>query len=167
MDILYPLPKTKSGNQLVFVLTDRYKKLTRAIPVTTVTSTCATTVFVDNWNIPHDILTYLMTEKGLQFVSKFFAAVTARLGTRHLMTTAYRPQTNGQVERFNRTVVARLRHFVTEHQTNWDQYVQLLTHEYNDQVHRPTGTTPFSFVLSRQTPGPITANPASAIFLMA
>lgn len=33
MDILGPLPTTKTGKQFVVVITDRYKKLTRAAPV--------------------------------------------------------------------------------------------------------------------------------------
>lgn len=41
-DIMGPLARTKSANQNIFVLTDRYKKLPWAILVTTVTSMNAT-----------------------------------------------------------------------------------------------------------------------------
>lgn len=85
--------------------------------VITVASRSAATVFVDNWVLSYGMMTHLPTDKGLQFESKFLAAVTACLGFKHLTTTVYYPQTNFYVERFNITSVARLRHHASEHQT--------------------------------------------------
>ncbi|CDF39905.1 unnamed protein product [Chondrus crispus] len=109
MDLLGPLPKTAHGNRHVLVMTDRFTKLTRSIPLRTTTA--------------------------------------------HYLTTAYHPQTNGQTERFNRTLVQRLRHYVAEHQRDWDEYIQPLTFAYNTQVHRSTETTPFDLVLTRPPSG--------------
>lgn len=63
METLGPLPKAKFGNRTVIVSTDRYTNLTRAVLVTIVASTNATTMFVDNWVNPCGIPTYLLTEK--------------------------------------------------------------------------------------------------------
>lgn len=52
MNILGPLPNSKSGNQQEIVLTDQHTELTRAIPIFPVTSTNTVTVFVDNLVIP-------------------------------------------------------------------------------------------------------------------
>ena len=59
-------------------------------------------------------------------------------------------------------MAARLRHYVSEHQDNWDQFVQPLTYAYNSQVHASTGVTPFSLTLSRQPPFPIVDRPSTA-----
>ena len=155
MDILGPLPRSKKGNRFITVMTDRYSKLTRAVPSTKTTAPQVALIFLDNWVIPYGIPSYVLTDNGPQFTSKFFACLCAFLGSKLLNTTAYHPQTNGQAERFNRTIVARMRHYVNEHQTDWDDYVQPLTYGYNCQVHRTTGTTPFSLVLSREPPGPM------------
>ena len=163
MDILGPLPKTKQGNQFVVVLTDRYSKLTRAIPTGKTTATTVATIFVDHWVIPYGIPNYVLTDNGPQFVAKFFASVCLALGVKHVTTTAYHPRTNGQTERFNRTIVTRLRHYVGEHQDDWDLYVQLLTYAYNAQVHRSTRTTPYSLVLTRHPPGPATVGGTTAL----
>lgn len=66
-------------------------------------------------------------------------------------TTTYHPQANGQVKRFNKTLVQRLRHYVAE-QRDWDRHVEPLTYAYIYQVHRTTGTTPFDLVLNRHLP---------------
>eukprot|EP00170_Pyropia_yezoensis_P001051 contig_4886_g1055 len=47
-------------------------------------------------------------------MSNFFIAVMKVLGVETVRTTAYHPQTNGQVERYIRTIATQLRHYVTE-----------------------------------------------------
>ena len=61
-------------------------------------------------------------------------------------TFPYHPQTNGQVERYNRTLVRQLRCYVAEHQADWDSHLSLLTTAYSTQVHASTGEVPFAFV---------------------
>ena len=70
----------------------------------------------------------------------------------NVFTTTYHPQCNGQVERYNRTILAMLRNYVNDHQDDWDRYAEGLTFAYNCHVHRATGTTPFDLVLSRPPP---------------
>jgi hypothetical protein len=40
---------------------------------------------------------------------------------RRSLTTAYHPESDGQVERYNRVIQEVLRHFVTPRATNWDK----------------------------------------------
>ena len=95
----------------------------------------------------------MLTDNGPQFAAKFFYAVCALLGVRNYPTTAYHPLTNGQTERLNRTLAQRLRHYVEEHQRDWDEYIQPLKFTYNTQVHGSTETTPFDLVLTRPPSG--------------
>ena len=74
------------------------------------------------------------------------------IGIKRLAITAHHAQTNGQKERYNQTLEKRLRYYVNEHQDNWDLHVQPLTYAYNAQVHRSTGTSPFSLILTRHPP---------------
>lgn len=135
------------------MITDRYTELTRAIPVTNTTVPHVAAICLDHWIMPFGIPTYLLTDNGSQIVGKFFATLCAFLGTKHLSTTAYHRETNLQTERYNKTIIARLRHYVAEHQKDWDHYIQSLTYSYDAQVHRSTGVTPFSLVLSMEPPG--------------
>lgn len=63
-------------------------------------------------------------------------------------------QTNGQVERYNKTVVTRLRQYVAGHQCNCDTFVRPLKYAYNTDIYCSTNTTSFSLVLSRNAPRP-------------
>ena len=101
MDLLCPLPKTAHGNRHVLVMTDRFTHLTRSIPLQTTTASVVANAFLDNWVYVYGGPRYVLTDNGPQFAAKFLDAVCALLGVRHYLTTAYRPQANGQNERIN------------------------------------------------------------------
>ena len=69
----------------------------------------------------------LLSDNGPQFSSRLFQCVCDILGVTNLFTSAYHPQTNGQTERYNRTIVSMLRNYVNEHQNDWDKYATSLT----------------------------------------
>jgi transposase InsO family protein len=65
--------------------------------------------FVDQWVYVYGPPVSLLTDNGPQFTAKLFQAACAELGIYKLFTTRYHPQNNGQVERYNRTILAALR----------------------------------------------------------
>ena len=73
-------------------------------------------------------------------------------------TTTYHPQANGQVERYNRTILAALRTYVADHPRDWDLYTDELTYAYNCLPHTSTDVAPFDLVLSKP-PGPLALKP--------
>lgn len=93
---------------------------------------------------------FVVTDNRTQVISKLFESVCFILGAELLSTTAYHPQGNGKVERFNKTIIPRRKPNDMEHQRNLDIYVQLLTYIYDTQVHRSTGLRPLSLILSRK-----------------
>lgn len=116
MHILGPFTKSAKGNQYILVIIDRFTKFWQAVPMNSTTATAVAQAFVENV-YPYGIPFYLLTDNGREFVSNFFGAVCSMLCIKHLIAMAYQPQTNGPAERFNKTLVERLRHYVVEHQT--------------------------------------------------
>jgi transposase InsO family protein len=116
MDVLGPLPKTERGNCFLLVISDRFSKLTRTVPLRSITALVIAKVFCDAWVFSYRSPRYLLTDNGTQFNAKFFLAVCRELGIAKIFTTAYHPQTNGQVERLNRTVINSLRRYVERRQ---------------------------------------------------
>lgn len=85
-------------------------------------------------------------------MAKQVSSVFVYLGVKQLMTMACHPQTNGLMERYNKAIVGRLRHYVPEQQDDWDDFLQPLTYAYNMLIHRIITWTPCSLVLAIHTP---------------
>ena len=59
------------------------------------------------------------------------------------MSTANHPQTDGQTERANRTIIEALRAYVSTFQTDWEDHLVAIEFAYNDSDHAGTGFSPF------------------------
>jgi transposase InsO family protein len=152
MDILGPLPRTKHRNRFLLVISDRYSKVTKTVPLRAVTALSVARAFCDPWAYVYGPPVSLLTDNGPQFTAKFFQAVCSKLEIRKMFTTAYHPQTNGQVERYNRTILASLRGYVSKRQDNWDDFTSAITFAYNCRVHSILGMPPFELALTRPPP---------------
>ena len=122
MDVLGPLPVSKRGHRYILVITDRFSKLTVAVPMVDQTASTVAQVFVDRWIACYGIPVVLLTDNGSNFASKFMKVVTQMLGIKHVYTSAYRPSTNGQVERFNATLADSMS-ILSASDKDWDQAV--------------------------------------------
>ena len=116
MDLLDPLPRTSAGNEHLLVIVDLFSKMTRAIPLERIDAESISAAFLDYWVAAYEPRATVLSDNGPQFRSTFFQGVCSLLGISNRYFTTYHPQTNGQVERYNRTIVGQLRTFFGDHQ---------------------------------------------------
>jgi len=146
MDLLGPFPRTAAGNEHLLVIVDRFSKMTRAIPLKRIDAETITAAFLDNWVAAFGPPVTVFSDNGPQFRSTFFQGVCSLLGVSHRYCTTYHPQTNGQVERYNRTIVGQMRTYVEDYQDRWDEHVSMLTLAYNSRPQQSTGVAPLELV---------------------
>ena len=70
-------------------------------------------------------------------------------------TTAYHPEGNGQIERFNRVIADTVSKYCADNPRTWDEYLPYVTFVYNTTVHKTTKVTPFSLVYGQECQYPI------------
>ena len=70
-------------------------------------------------------------------------------------TTPYRPCSNGQVERYSRTILVMIRCYLDKDQRNWDDDLQLLASTYHSTVNRQTCFTPNRLMHGREVLQPV------------
>lgn len=79
MNRLVPLRKRKQGNWIVFFLTNRYIKLTTAIPTPKSNATAAACTFSMHWVANIGIASKRLTDSSSLFMSNLFVAVCSTL----------------------------------------------------------------------------------------
>ncbi|MCO5563415.1 hypothetical protein L7F22_017057 [Adiantum nelumboides] len=68
------------------------------------------------------------------------------MGTTLKFTSSFHPQTDGQSEEANSTVLDLLKCYVSEHKATWEHYLPLVEYAYNNTVHTSTGKAPFEIM---------------------
>ena len=92
----------------------------------------------------------LHSDQGREFESRLWSEMCDVLAICKTRTNPYRPQSDGQVERFNRTLISGLKTLVNSHQDNWDDFAIYVAHAYNSTVHTSTGCTPNMLVFGSE-----------------
>jgi Integrase core domain len=147
IDVLGPLPSTPRKNRYVLCITDRFTKLSVAVAMPDQTASTIARELVDRWIAIFGIPVTILSDNGPAFACKFFGVLTHVLGVKHVFTSSYRPETNGQVERWNATLVDTIAHIGSE--KNWDHSLGLACTAYNGSVHSSTCYTPIELAATR------------------
>lgn len=99
------------------------------------------------WGFPQAMI----TDRGGQFVSKFWKELFRRAKTRLHLTTAYHAQGDGQSEMSNQIAEIALRHVVNGSQTDWVEFLPFVENAHNNLVNASTGKTPNEILFGRNT----------------
>ena len=149
------LQYTNKGNRYILVIADYFTKWTEAyaLPNHTAVTVAETliTEFVCRWGMPLAI----HSDQGREFESRLFKEMCRLLGGDKTKTCPYHPQSDGMVERFNRTCISMLSAFVNEHKDDWDEYLPYLLAAYRASIHDSTGFTPNRLMTGRECDLPI------------
>ncbi|PRP72973.1 retrotransposable element protein, partial [Planoprotostelium fungivorum] len=123
IDFMVELPECQGFNAIMVVV-DRFTKMSHFIP-------CK--IQLQAKRQQH------YTSTGSGFWKSFWNAI----GTEPLLSTAYHPETDGQMERVNSVLNQYLRIFCSYMQDDWVPLLATAEFSYNNSIHTATGTTPF------------------------
>ena len=119
LDIMGPYVASSRGHQYVFVLIDNFSKYVWTTTAAQQTSRRIIGFLEEVWatvGVPN----VLRTDNGRSLISGAFESYLENKGIKHLLTTPYHPESNGMVERANRTLGTIIRKLVDEEKEQWD-----------------------------------------------
>ena len=150
MDIVGPLPKTKNGNSYIVVATEYLTKWPEARAIPDAKASSVVSFFYEDIICRHGCPKILLTDRGTHFVNEMLNSLCDKLGTKHKFLFAYYPQTNGLVERFNRTLCETLAKFANDHKDDWDNYISSSLFAYRTKRYETTRHEPFYLMYGRE-----------------
>ena len=101
-DFIVGLPNTSQHHDSIWVIVDRLTKTAHFIPVhTEYRAKKYAEIYIDRIVCLHGIPKTIISDRGPQFVARFWEQVQEALGTKLIRSSAYHPQTDGKTERVN------------------------------------------------------------------
>ena len=156
MDFIVGLPRSRHGNDAIWVITDRLTKVAHFIPVkTTYTTQRLARIYLSRIVCLHGVPKTIISDRGTQFVSRFWEHLQQALGTQLAFSTAYHPQTDGQTERVNQVLEDMLRACVLTYGTSWEDSLPYAEFAYNNSYQASLQMAPFEALYGRRCRTPL------------
>ncbi|MCO5586741.1 hypothetical protein L7F22_040683 [Adiantum nelumboides] len=150
------LPRTQNRNDAIWTIVDRFSKQAHFIPVKkTIKADHMARIFLAQIFRHHGMPKTIISDQDPRMTSNFWRALFVNLGTRLDFSSAYHPETDGQSEIVNSTVLDLLKCYVSDKQTEWEKYLPLVEFAYNNTIHSSTGKAPFEVIYGKPHLPPI------------
>jgi hypothetical protein len=142
IDFMGPFPESSSNNRYVMLMVDQFTKWVELAALPNQTASTTASSFFHQWIVRFGTPVYVHTDQGRNFTSELFTEMCELLEISKTRTTPYRPSSNGQVERVNRSVLSFIRCFLEDHIEEWDRFLPALGMTLRSTINRSTGFTP-------------------------
>ena len=128
-------------NANVLVITDHFTRYAQAYVTGNQQAATVAKIFIDKFVINYGYPERILTDQAQAFNGILYEALCREAKIKKIRMTPYHPQTNGQCERFNRTLMTMLGALPNDNKINWQDWVSTLVHAYNCTTTRVTGLT--------------------------
>jgi len=138
VDFITKLPLAQ-GYDVILVVCDRFSKIAYFIATTErMSAEGLVKLFQDHvWKL-HRLPESIVSDRGMQFTAGMMKELNYLLGIQTKLSTAYHPQTNGQMERINQELEQYLRVFIDHRQEQWPDWLGIVEFAYNNKIHAAT-----------------------------
>ena len=154
IDFVGPLNRTRKGNKYILVVTDYLTKWPEAKAMREATGEKVVEYLYKEIICRHGCPRVILSDNGSHFKNQLVEGLCKKFEIKHKRSAPYHPQTNGLVERFNRTLCETLAK-VSEEENQWDEHIEEALFAYRTIKHSTTKHTPFYMLYGREAILPI------------
>jgi hypothetical protein len=136
MNFVLGLPRTKRGRDDIFVVVDRFSKMTHFIPChKSDNASHVVDFFFTEIVYLHSVPNTIVSDRDAKFLGHFWRTLWFKLGTKLLFSTTCHPQTDGQTEVVNRTLSTMLQAILKTNLKSWKECLPHIELAYSRSVH--------------------------------
>ena len=139
MDLLDLSVTSAKGNRYVLVMADCFSRRTEACPLPDKTALSVADAICQHVVCRFGMPSVIHSDQGREFENKVMQELCLLCGAHKTRTTPYHPESDGLVERLNRTLLMMLAMFVGENKDDWDDLLPAVMMGHRSSVHESTG----------------------------
>nr|GFB36796.1 reverse transcriptase domain-containing protein [Tanacetum cinerariifolium] len=147
IDFMGPFPSSK-GNKYIPVAVDYLSKWVEA-KVLLMNDARVVVKFLKSLFSRFGTLKAIISDRGTHFCNDQFSRVMAKYEVTHRLSTAYHPQTSGQVEVTNRVLKRILKRTVGENRASWSDKLEDVLWAFRTAFKTSVGCTPYRLVYGK------------------
>ncbi|KAK8913989.1 hypothetical protein KSP39_PZI024103 [Platanthera zijinensis] len=144
IDLLGPLPLASGQRKFIIMAIDYFTKWIEAEPLAKITEENAKQFVWKNIVCRFGIPAVIITDNGTQFTGKSFTKLCEDLKITLRHTAVSHPQSNGQIEVTNRTILKGLKTRLEDAGGQWVDALPNVLWAYRTTERTPTGETPYN-----------------------
>ena len=143
IDIMGPFPKARGSLRIIIVAVDYMTKWVEAKAMAHITASACQKFFHDMILTRFGIPRVLITDNGKQFTDAGFEEYLTSYNIQHKKYSVAYPQSNGQVEVTNRSLLRSLKKNLEDSKNLWAEELPNILWAYRTDTRKPTCESPF------------------------
>uniref|UniRef100_A0A3B3C356 Integrase catalytic domain-containing protein n=1 Tax=Oryzias melastigma TaxID=30732 RepID=A0A3B3C356_ORYME len=142
-------------DRYILVVGDYFSKWTEAFPLQNQEAHSIAKTLTEEWVCRFGATRSIHSDQGRNFESTHFKELCRLLNIHKSRTSPYHLQSDGLIERFNRTLLSMLSLFVEDNQLNWDSLLPYVMLAYRTSAHASTSFTPYKVLFGQEIVLPV------------
>ena len=139
MDFILGLPRSRKGHDSIFVVDDRFNKMSHFIAChKTDDAKNVVDLFFREVVRLHGIPSSMVNDRDVKFLSHLWNVLWGKLGTKLLFSTTSHPQTDDQTEVVNQIFITLVREILEKNHRMWVEILPFVEFSYNQVIHSTT-----------------------------